>query len=344
MSPAISGGLVGPTLADELVRRRKEALEGERKTYPQHSPRASNIHDCARNIVYQVLDWEKQRPWDDFMLARFEEGRRQEKAVIEELRKDGFEIIDRDENGQLTISVPETNTKEYRRGEVLTGNIDGLIKWEGKWLPLEVKSVNPNKFNRINSLDDFKKDPLYRRYLRQLTMYMYGKNAEEAIYILTDCLGHRKYLPFTLDYEEAEWILKHLEKAVKAIRAHEYPDRIPYSSKTCDGCPFVAECIPDVAHQGMEILDKPEFEAQLTRRDELAPLVKEYEEIDEEVKDTAKAVGKDMIVGGFSVILRKGQRTAYNIPDEIKKGFAEKVETVTVKIVKNEAKGKEAAA
>jgi CRISPR/Cas system-associated exonuclease Cas4 (RecB family) len=344
MTPAVSGELVGSALADELVRRRKEALEGERKQYPQHSPRASNIHDCGRNIVYQVLDWEKQAKWDDYMLARFAEGRRQEKAVIEELRNDGFEIIDRDENGQLTIAVPETNTADFRRGEVLTGNIDGLIKWGGKWIPFEVKSVNPNKYNKINTLDDFKKDPLYRRYLRQLTMYMYGKNAEEALYILTDCLGHRKYLPFTLDYEEGDWILKHLERAVRAIKAHQYPDRIPYNSNICDKCPFVAECIPDVCNQGAEIVDKPEYEAQLTRREELAPLVAEYEELDEEVKDTAKAVGKDMIVGGFSVILRKGQRTAYNIPDEIKKGFAEKVETVTVKIVKNEAKGKEAAA
>lgn len=322
-------------LLEELQKRRKEAISKERKTYPQHAPRASNIHECARNIAYQVLDWDKAKPWDDWMLERFAQGRREEKAVIEELKADGFEIIDRDVNGQLTIAVPEQTTEEFRRGELLTGAIDGLIKWNDRWLPYEVKSMAPYIFNRINTVEDFKKSALHRKYLRQLACYCYGKNVEQGLFILTDTQGHRKYLILDLDYAEAEWILQHLEKAVRAIKKHEYPERIPYRSELCDKCQFVDTCLPDQVHLGMEIMDSQELEATLDRRAELEPLAKEFEAIDEEVKETLKGVGKDALIGHYSVFLKRGERTTYDIPEELKLAHSKKVPTVTVKIVAN---------
>ena len=94
----IPRGTVADRLIDEMAARRLAALQAKQRSDPQANPRASNIHDCARNIVYQVLDWDKKKPWDTWMLARFEEGIRQEKAVVEEIRGDGFEVIERDEN------------------------------------------------------------------------------------------------------------------------------------------------------------------------------------------------------------------------------------------------------
>lgn len=326
-------------LIDELARRRIESLSTQRQTYQQKNPIASNIHDCARNIVYQVLDWDQKKPFDDWMIARFEEGRRQERTIIQELRQDGFEVIDQDVNGQLRIMVPEQDTAEFRQGEVLTGRIDGLIKWDGKWIPFEVKSVNPNKYNSIKSIDDFRKNPMYRVWSRQMQVYLLGRNAEQGIFILSDCLGHRMYVPVSLDYGEADWILKHLENAARAIKKREYPDRIAYNDQICGRCPFAHVCMPDVIHQGMEIIDSEDLEKKLNRRQELAPLAKEFEELDEEVKDTAKGYGKDLLVGRYSLFLKAGERTQYNVPDEIKKAYAEKVPTMMVKIVQNQSQG-----
>jgi hypothetical protein len=88
----------------------------------------------------------------------------------------------------------------------------------------------------------------------------------------------------------------------------------------------------------MELLDSEELETSLDRRAELEPLAREFEAIDEEVKDTFKRVGKDAIVGHYSVFLRRGERTTYDVPEELKLAHMKKVPTVSVKIVDNAKK------
>jgi hypothetical protein len=304
-------------LAQELARRRRESILKLQRSDPQHNPRASNIHDCARNIAYQVLDWEKKKPFDEWLLARFEEGRRQEKAVIDEIRADGFDVIDQDVNGQLTIAVPEQNGAEFRRGEVLTGRIDGMIKWEGQWLPLEVKSLNPNIFNSVKSLEDFSKKPIFRRYLRQMQVYLFGRNAEQGLFALSDCLGHRIYLPVYLDYGEAEWILQHLERAARAIKKREYPDRIPYDSELCGKCQFAHICLPDVINAPAAMIDNPALEADLDRHEQIKELASEYRELHDKIKNTFEGIEKAVVGGRFLVQNVPSKRVTYEIPAEI---------------------------
>jgi len=320
------------SLVEEFQKRQSAALAKLQRSDPQHNPRASNIRDCARNIVHQVLDWEKKKPFDEWLLGRFEEGRRQEKAVIERLRANGFEVIDQDSGGQLTIAVPEQGSPEFRRGEVLTGRIDGLIKWEGQWLPFEVKSLNPNLFNGIKSLDDFQKKPLYRRYLRQMQMYLLGRNADMGLFILTDCQGHDLPIPVYLDLGEAEWILKHLEKAARAIKKREYPDRIPYDHQLCGSCQFAHVCLPDVINRPADMIENEALEADLSRHEELKPLASEYDKLHDQMKETFASVEKAMVGTRFLIQMVPSARTAYEIPpdaqaqiDEIKKAHAKKV-------------------
>lgn len=311
------------TLAREIQTRAGDALAKARRQDPQHNPRASNIHDCARNIVYQVLDWDKKKQFDDWLLARFEEGRRQEKAVIERLRTRGFEIIDQDENGQLTIAVPEQSSKEFRRGEVLTGKIDGLIRWEDKWLPFEVKSVNPNLFQGIKTLEDFQKKPLYRRYLRQMQMYMLGRNAEQGIFVITDCLGHDLPIPVYLDLGESEWILKHLERAARAIKNREYPDRIPYDHDLCGKCTFAPICLQDVVNTPADFIENEQLETDLDRHEELKPLAGEYDDLHDKIKGTFKGIPKAVVGGRYIVQMVPSKRTTYELTPEAEAEIAE---------------------
>lgn len=315
----------GEALVEEIKNRQQISIEKLRRSDPQHNPRASNIHECARNIAYQVLDWEKKAPFDDWLLARFEEGRRQEVAVVQRLRSMGFEIIEQDINGQLTISIPEQNGSEFRRGEVLTGRIDGLIKWEDKWIPFEVKSLNPNLFAGIKTLDDFQKKPLYRRYLRQMQMYLFGRNAEMGIFILTDCQGHDIAIPIYLDLGEAEWILKHLEKAARAIKKREYPDRIPYDVSICGKCPFSTICLNDIINKPADMIENEALERDIERHEELKPLASEFDRIHDNIKETFKDIPKAIVGTRWRIQQVPSQRTSYEIPPEIKKEYAKKV-------------------
>ena len=326
-------------LVDELYRRQEKALSELNRSDPQHNPRASNIHDCARNIVYQVLDWDKKKPFDSWMIARFEEGRRQEKAVIQRLRLRGFDIIDQDVNGQLSIAVPEHSTHEFRRGEVLTGRIDGLIQWNSEWIPFEIKSMHPNLFAGIKSLEDFNKKPIHRRYLRQIQMYLLGRGSEFGLFILTDGLGHDMFIPVYLDFGEAEWNLRHLETAARAIKRREYPDRIPYDARTCGSCQFAHLCLPDVINRPADLIENEELENDIARHQELKPLSAEYEKLHNHIKETFKGIEKAMVGTRFLVQNVPSQRTVYELPpevdteiNELKKAYAKKVPSTQLMI------------
>lgn len=333
-SPALS-------LAQEIDKRAQAAALDGARSDPQHNPRASNIHDCARNIAYQVLDWDKKKPFDRWLLERFEEGKRQERAVIARLRDRGFEVIDQDVNGQLTIAVPEQSGKEFRRGEILTGRVDGLINWEGRWMPFEVKSLDPNRFRGIKSLEDFAKKPLFRRYLRQMQMYLYGRNEEQGLFILTDCLGHDLPIPVYLDYAEAEWILKHLEKSARAIKNREYPERIPYDQSLCGSCQFAHICLNDVVNRPADFIENETLEADLERHEELKPLAAEYDDLHDKIKETFKGVEKAVVGTKFLVQMVPSQRTTYDLTPEaeadiaaIKQAHAKKVPVTRLVIQK----------
>lgn len=333
-------GTVADRLINEMMLRRKNALELDQRSSPQANPRASNIHDCARNIVYQVLDWDKKKTFDHWTLARFKEGKNQEKTVIDEIRSDGFDVIDRDENGQLTISIPEKQTEEFRIGEVCTGSLDGLIFWEGVWLPMEIKSIHPNTFKGIKSLDDFRRHPLYRKWPRQLLMYMYGKNKETGIFVLSDCLGHRMYIPVYLDYGEAEWILKHLEKAARHIKAKTYPDRIPYDRQQCDKCQFMTECLPDSMNKEAMLMENEELEAEIAEHEELKTQASRYRKIHDNLKATFKSIEKLIVGGRFLIQNLPSRKTVYNLTpeaeaqiEEIKRSCSDKVPTQRLSIL-----------
>lgn len=313
-------------LIDEIIAKRKQRLCSSIQRYPRKNPILSDIGDCDRAIEYGITNWQDKAMFDEYVQARLEVGREEERRVSRELMELGYDLI----LSQQPVEV------KGREGEILaTGKIDGFIRYENTKIPIEIKSMNPQIFNQITCVEDLNKKPWLRKYTRQLQMYMFGNNCEEGFFLITDCLGHWKMLPVYLSYEDCEWILQRLERIHKNLANGEFSDRIPYEEKICGMCPFVQVCLPDVVHSGMEVIDEKEFESKLSRRDELKPLAKEFEEIDEQIKEKAKAFGKDLLVGNFSVFLRRGQRTTYNIPDEVKKPFSEKVETLTVKIIKN---------
>jgi hypothetical protein len=84
----------------------------------------------------------------------------------------------------------------------------------------------------------------------------------------------------------------------------------------CDGCSYAHICLPE--HIGKEVeIDTGELATMLDRLDELKPIVKEYDEIDDQVKKAVE--GREKVLAGSWLILGKWmERKSYDIPAEIK--------------------------
>lgn len=121
-------------------------------------------HDCSRYLVYQQCDWEKGKEVEDKLLFIFNEGNLQEDQLLLELQKAGIKVKDL----QIHISISEAN---------ITGKLDCVVleenqKGEPAYLPCEIKSMSPNVFDAVNTVEDFKKYSWTRKYYAQIQCYL----------------------------------------------------------------------------------------------------------------------------------------------------------------------------
>lgn len=288
-----------------ITEERKKNLERNIVRYPRKNPIASDIGDCTRQIVHSVLDWDKRSPFDAHGIARMEVGNQREREIVKELMDLGMKIVD----GQQSFQI-----KDPKGRILLSGRIDFKIEYERMRVPVEVKSMAPHIWNSINSLADFEKKSYLRKYTHQLMSYLYHNNMEAGLFLLDDCLGHWKFIFVPLDYEKTELILRRLELAVNHIDAKTYPDRIEYSSEICGKCAFNHVCLPieNITTSG-DFLEDGELEALMERRESLKLMAKDYEELDEQIKDRFLKREK-VIVGNpprFIVTGKERSRTSY---------------------------------
>jgi CRISPR/Cas system-associated exonuclease Cas4 (RecB family) len=310
-------------LADEILGRRAQDLESRVKLSPRNNSWLSDISDCERQMAYAILDWDKRPPHDADLQARFDAGHFVEDQMVVELIRLGFRVT----RSQMPVEI------KNRDGEVIArGKLDGFIDFGGKSIPIEIKSMNLNVFNSIRSVEDFQRKPWLRRYTRQLTAYMYGNNAESALFLITDGLGRWKVLPLTLDYGEAEAILQRLERVHAAVKVKTYPERIPYDYSICGKCAFAAICLQNVLNRPADFIENEALEDDITRHEELKPLAGEYDELHDKIKETFKGVEKAVVGTRWMVQMVPSQRTTYDLPPEaeaeialIKQAHAKKV-------------------
>lgn len=316
-------------LAQDIVDKRNFQLQqGNKRTMPRNFY-ASNIPDCMRQMVHGILDWDKKDSPDNGLLALFESGKKEESNIIKMLLDLGYEII----NQQNPIQI------KNRKGEIIcTGRIDGKIVYKGVAFPYEIKSMNDYSFNELNSIEDFEKSPLHRKYIKQLQLYMYGNEIEVGMFIISN-FRQIKIIPVYLDYGLCEQIIQQLEIAWEFVKKKEYPDPITYNPKICDWCPYNFLCTKMTVNTPAELIENKELEELLDKRAELESAYKQYKEIDEQVKAPFKKSGILSAVIGtrWEIAGRRQVRTSYNtalLTDEEKDKIKEEKELVVYKIKK----------
>lgn len=299
------------SLADYIVDKRLSVLNGKISRYPKRAFTCSDIHECDCYMLHSVLDWDKRELHDAGLQAIFDAGNKEEENVKNRI---GYEL------GLEFVETQSPFEIKNRAGEVIaSGKIDGKILWKGKAVPVEIKSMNENSFNMINSLDDFKKKPLYRKYLRQMQLYLYGNSQEAGLFIISN-FRTEKIILVTLDYGECEYILARLERLWEMKKKGSFPTP-EYKPELCDRCPFSSLCLTDVNNKPADFINNEALEEKLTRREQLLPAVSEYKDLDEEIKATFKQiphafVGQNFEITGKEQILKSVDTKA--MPDDLK--------------------------
>lgn len=322
-------------LAIEIGNRRKAYYEPQTQPRPRRSHYPSDLSSCARQMVYNRIFWEKRPPTNIYLEELFDAGEEIESRVKKHLVNRGFELVASDK--------PMGSSSRMEKFGI-SGRLDTVMKWDGKYVLIEIKSMNSNRWNSLRtdhngivSIEEFEKNHLLRKYLRQIQIYLYAFEIETGLFILDDCQNHWKYLPVYLDYDFVESILKNVETANRHIGTWisgaegTLPDRIEYGEE-CQKCPFAGICMPGMVNEGSDIVDSPELEDKIRRHEELKPAAAECTSIWKEIKHAFEGRERQAIVGKYLVIPKVTPRTVYEVPPEVEAQYAKEIPYVRLNI------------
>lgn len=319
----------------DLVTRLDEATAKRIQIWPHPNNRASDAgHPCERYLVAARTHTDKMALHSVGLQRIFDEGKAQEKALLREIEDAGVEVVE------------QQRPFEWKKFN-LTGHIEGQIKDEKELTPLELKSCSANSFRavkKMSGLDFLKaKQSWLRKYPAQIFCYLMMIGKEAGIMLFKNKQSNEKHqVNFFLDNEGLEYTESILQKLTR-VNAHVKAGTLPEAKliDECKGCPFCATlCFPGQDYgPGFSVMSDADLEAKLERREELAEAAGEYEDLDEEIKDSVK--GKNLVVGHFIIESKESERRSVKVPDELKKQFEVVTKYWRVKIERIEGEAKE---
>lgn len=268
---------------------------------PQNNLRASSIgNPCDRFHYHSIKDWRQRELHDAIRQSIFDEGSLHEGDVMRQLREIGFQIVEQQRTFQMDKPL-------------ITGSIDGILLWEGQRFPFDVKSISPHEYDKINSAEDMLNSPKiwHRQYPAQLQIYLLMAEQEIGCFIMKNKLtGEIKPIWMQMDYAYTEQLLKRAERVYTALKNESPPGRIN-DFDACSKCSFQHICLPDLKMgPGVQVIDDVELFGLLERREVLQPAAKEFNQIDEQVKEAVTAGGAgERVCGDFFIKVKEYERT-----------------------------------
>lgn len=287
-----------------------KATEAQIQIFPCHNLRASNVgHPCERYLYLLVNNWDQQKRHDKGLQNIFNLGNKMEEYVIETLKRSGFEILTPVERS-WKIEDP-----------LITGREDILIKDTdtGELLPGEIKGISPFEFDKLKTVYDFLNSKKYyiRAYPAQILTYMWHFNKTQGFFFIVNKLTGEVRpieLNFKKDKELETYCLSIMEKATrinKAIKEEKIPDVIDDAS-VCDNCGLSHVCGHTVAVPA-DIENDNELEELIDQKNALKEQKKNYEDLDEQIKDRVGEREK-VLAGKYLIVRTKTVKPAHTEP------------------------------
>ena len=271
---------------------------------PVHTNRASDLgFPCDRNAYYWRTVHEQAALPTIALQEILEFGTDYEEMLRRRLMAAGYKLRQ------------EQVTRHWRDPNI-TGHPEGWISEDDgqTWELIEIKGLHPNFFDRVHRWQDFLgMGPIYARYPAQGQIYMLLENVARMTFLIGKKGSYAvKWLPMALDYEYAESLITKAERINRMVDNGPIPARVT-DPEVCQVCPFKLHCLPDQDYgPGAELLDDGELLTLLRRRDDLAPLSKEYAAVDTRVK--ARVKDKPLVlIGEYEIRGEPQSRRAYEV-------------------------------
>jgi CRISPR/Cas system-associated exonuclease Cas4 (RecB family) len=271
--------------------------------YPVHTNRASNLgHPCTRYLVFERTKWEEKTLHGPGLQMVFDLGNDIEDRVMKDLRDAGVSVIEQ----QRSFSWREHQ---------ITGHIDAKVMIDGTVYPIEVKSMSPFAFEKVNEVQDMHNSKYHymRSYPAQMTLYLLMDNKDVGFFLLKNKVsGAMKEIRVDLDYDLGESLLKKADTINAHVASNTVPGPIEWDDNICSECGYLHICTPDRIGKEIQMVDDAELEAMLSRRESLLAAHKEYESIDRELKDAVKERDK-LLVGNWLITGKWQERGEYSV-------------------------------
>lgn len=296
-----------PNLIDPVY----EVVARRAKVMPCHVNRASQLgHECERFLVYCRTNWQDRRAPDPDLQMIFDMGELFEGDTISALLDARIPL--REQQTALQIEGFEDLQ--------ITGHVDGVLLHGDAAIPVEIKSMTPHIWDSVafrgrgvyewsEVAAAFGSKPWLRKYFAQLTVYMLGKGADDAILIARNKgTGAWAQINVHLDQNYGAELLAKAFRVNQHVAAGTLPDRILWDEETCGRCDFLAICLPDhVGTDAIKWVPNEEIARACVCRKWLADAAREYDRLDKRIKDWAKAQDSDrLLVPGFELTVKRG--------------------------------------
>jgi CRISPR/Cas system-associated exonuclease Cas4 (RecB family) len=250
----------------------------------------------TREELYErTLPAAERVPHSPELQAIFDLGNELEKFAIRKLQDMGAEI-------------PQTGRDHSDAQHHLSGHVDARIRlrhWK-RSIPLEIKGLNEHTAGSIRTIHDIRDhhQAWIRKYHSQLQTYLYFEKEPLGLFaLLNKTAGTFRFVECPLDQEHVDGLLRKADRIQLAVLANEPPAK--NQSSECRRCQFATVCCPDIDFgDGVGIIEDPDLEAKIARREELSPLASEFHSLDNEIKDRLPEKEGELLVGDF-VIARK---------------------------------------
>lgn len=290
--------------AQQINERLKAKLQEKCVIYPQTNLRCSSIgHPCQRYVYLCITNFNDRRVPDIGLQAIFGLGNTLERHVIEKIKEAGYEVITPTKRSFIIEPQKISGREDLRIKDPKTGEL----------YPVEIKSISPFEFNKLNCFDDFAKNkkPYVRTYAAQIQLYLYHFAKEYGFFALINKLtGEIKFIRVDLDYDYCEKILEKAEYINKCL-AEKTPPEACDEIGLCENCDLQHIC-GQVRRVPADIELDDELEDLINRKQELATAKREYDEVDKEIK--ARVGEREKVITGSYLITRnKIERKEYTV-------------------------------
>lgn len=290
--------------AKDINNKLKEKLQEKCIVYPQNNLRCSSIgHPCLRYVYLCITNCNDRKPPDVGLQSIFGLGNKLEDYVIEKIKEAGFEVI-----------TPTTRSFKIQPQNI-SGREDLRIKdpETGELIPVEIKSISPYEFDKLNSFEDFvfSKKPFIQAYASQLQLYMYQFEKFYGFFALINKVsGEIKFIKVDFNFDFCEQLLKKAEYINECLLKREIPEPCECIGY-CENCDLQHIC-GSCQRVSADIELDDELEQLIEKQNELKPYASELEEVKDQIK---KKIGeREKVITGNYLIERKSiEKKSYTV-------------------------------